>query len=96
MATNKENHAIYSVCLKAFVENKKNGNRGVSLRYLEETFKKRADYILSWMQAKMYGSGPIFHGTSVGNGVGWYLRQDIYAMTTAEFQEYYKQYHSNK
>lgn len=94
MAINKEAHAMYMLHFRVFVECKKNENRGVSLKRLEELFPKWADYILSWMQWEMYGPHSLYHATSADGGIAWYLKEHIYAMNNAEFQEYYKQHHS--
>lgn len=94
MRRNTEEHARYSVYLRTFCALKKNGNRAISLRNIEEWYPKRADSILSYMQEAMYGRGAIFHGTGTDDGVGWYLRPEIYAMSSAEFIENYKSTHS--
>lgn len=92
MRTNEE-HARYSVYLRTFCALKKNGNRAISLSAIEEWYPRRAYRILSYMQEAMYGRGAIFHGTATADGVGWYLRQEIYAMSSAEFIENYKSTH---
>ena len=87
---------MYMVCFRVFTECKKNRNRGISLTRLEELFPKRADYILSWMLWNMYGPGSLFHGTTIDGSSAWYLKDHVYAMSSAEFQEYYKQHNSIK
>lgn len=92
MARNTQAHAEYMICLKAFTENKKHGNYGVTLAKLKEFFPKREDMILSVMQSKMYVGGKLFHGTIKDGGVAWYLQSHVACLNTSEFIEYYKQH----
>lgn len=94
MKKGNEEHDRFFVRLKAFCELKKNGNRALSLRHIEEQHPKRAENILSYMQEAMYGRGAMFSGTTVEDGIGWYLRPEVYAMNTAKFIEFYKSTHT--